>query len=339
MSTLETLRQPPQAAVALIHSQQRFVRNELEAKNSLAKTLKNFEPTRRMIEQTIVERASFDKTMKEFVSARQTIDSAIGKHRQLLQMAEEASRAQRLIMNQTIGASASFEKYAQAIGPLRKHYASRFGSTKYQHLEELAAINRSISLFPHLAATSTAIVNTMVPTGTSTPNIPADDSKWTAWLKELKTTLETAIEAVEERIDQRALLRFLPWLFSILLAAYAIREAEISSDQLNSRVDGLPTVFEALISDLLERFEADNTAQYYIVARVVPMTEDRKYHGIRIIILLPGQEVEVVERSGKWLRVIAYGLESGETHIGWVLKKYLNRVTDEGAQGPELWSL
>ena len=213
------------------------------------------------------------------------------------------------------------------------------------------AISRSLALSPQLSAASAAIIDALEaePSGDAAVPISEDGAVWISRLEALFDALESAIDAVEERIDRRALLRFIERVLPLLLAVYAIVFAHISSDQMNSRMDGVESTIEehrsetsqehdeldealnesmgrlesrldALSDQLEEQREEGDSVAFYVVVRPVPLTEERRYHSARITWLLPGQEVELVERSKKWLRVIAYDLESGETHVGWVLK-------------------
>lgn len=63
----------------------------------------------------------------------------------------------------------------------------------------------------------------------------------------------------------------------------------------------------------------------YEVKRHVPLSSEQSFHNHILTWLIPNQEVKVLDYDGKWIKVEAYDISSSDTHIGWVLKKYLNR--------------
>jgi hypothetical protein len=56
------------------------------------------------------------------------------------------------------------------------------------------------------------------------------------------------------------------------------------------------------------------------------MTVEKKFAGSPVALLSPGQEVEIIERDHKWVRVATYDPFSQTILEGWVLKKYLRRI-------------
>ena len=65
---------------------------------------------------------------------------------------------------------------------------------------------------------------------------------------------------------------------------------------------------------------------FYVVKRPVPLNIEKRFRRTSVVWLFPGQVVELVERSGKWIEVSVFDHETGSVRVGWVLKKYLHRI-------------
>ncbi|HEX4860564.1 MAG TPA: hypothetical protein VFV07_04970 [Rhizomicrobium sp.] len=102
-------------------------------------------------------------------------------------------------------------------------------------------------------------------------------------------------------------------------ARLADRQAERTQQQydIDSKLDELLVLAN-------ERANALGQRTFYLVKRAVPLCAERKLCRGHVAYLSPGDDVELLERAGKWLRVEAI-TDDGQTINGWVLKKYLRR--------------
>lgn len=128
-----------------------------------------------------------------------------------------------------------------------------------------------------------------------------------------------------------AVLAFLSVILSAYLSSYDFSELSSSMrDDLKSGDERVihritEKLYEIEISiDRLARREEPNTS-FYLVIRAVPLNWQKKYSGSHYILLQPGQRVEVLRRSGKWLEVRTTLADHTEV-AGWVLKKYLRSL-------------
>lgn len=309
-----------------------------------------------LIRDTLGRSDNFARLLVDANRMRREFDRALELRDQWARLATEASQAQRAIKG-LHASSSSFAELANTLGSQRRMLDQALGPFAREHLASSIAISRSLTLSPQLSSTAAALFDNLAlakPDGTAFID-PRQDAAWSSTLDEVIDALEQSFEQTDEKIDRRALLRFAGWLLTFLLAVYSVWLAETSSDNMQAGFDGVESTAEmhqlqvrrehddiaaaqdeaidrinSRLDAVIERFEGqleeDDAAAFYIVVRAVPMTEERRYHGAQIVWLMPGQEVEVIERSKKWLRVIAYDLESEDIHAGWVLKKYLKRV-------------
>ena len=167
---------------------------------------------------------------------------------------------------------------------------------------------------------------------------------------ELIVDLLDQLEKAVEKIEFRSVVAYVGWLIPILLALYLFQISSTQTEEAkeeayrehtditngiseheNEAREGSLLILDRL-TELEEKIdelsESKNAFEgtFYVVIRPVPLNVEQRYHGGYISWLLPGQEVELIERSGKWIRVIAYDFVTGTTHIGWVMKKYLRRI-------------
>ena len=70
-----------------------------------------------------------------------------------------------------------------------------------------------------------------------------------------------------------------------------------------------------------QKREAEKDDTFYTVIRTVPLCAAKRYLCSPVAILPPGVEVQLLERSGKWIEIEAV-LNAGTVDEGWVLKKY-----------------
>lgn len=322
--------------------------------NQLQKLAKEATRSTRILRDALDRNIPGAKLLEDVEHTRRNFDRAFGSGSQLARMAAEANRTLRAIASATGGSSALTE-FAKTINRQQQILHQTLGSSAFEHLAASVAISRSLTLSPQVSAATAAITEAldMEPSDAVVLSISEQDAAWVSRLDDLFDSLVGAIDAADEKIDRRALLRFIGCLLTVLLSVYSVWYAHNSSDQTQASLDQVGSAIEehqsetsvahdnlesalkesmerldSLSDRLEEQLEEGDTGEFYVVVRSVPMTEERRYRGTRITRLLPGQEVEVVERSKKWLRVIVYDLETGETHLGWVLKKYLKRVTE-----------
>ncbi len=104
------------------------------------------------------------------------------------------------------------------------------------------------------------------------------------------------------------------------------RQNEVAGRKAEEQDERIASLLNEFAERLDQRLVEVDDGTFYMARRPVPLNENKRFHGPAILWLFPGQEVELIERSGKWIRVIAYDTVSGRTHIGWVLKKYLRRI-------------
>lgn len=99
-----------------------------------------------------------------------------------------------------------------------------------------------------------------------------------------------------------------------------ISHIDESKQQIVENINDKLFVLKESFEQLSHRIE--KSPDVYIAVRRVRLNWQRKYSGGHYLLLEPGQEVEVLRRSGKWLEVRA--ILPDQTEItGWVLKKYM----------------
>jgi hypothetical protein len=167
---------------------------------------------------------------------------------------------------------------------------------------------------------------------------------------ELIDGLTDCLEQAVEKIEVRSVIRFIWSVIPVILAFYFFQQSSVQIEKLEESLDRqneelvdvivknkreaenwggrLIDRLEKLENKIDELSDLQNPLRgtFYIVERTVPLTADQRFHGTVISWLLPGQEVELIDRSGKWIRVIAYDFSTGSTDVGWVKKKYLRRL-------------
>lgn len=147
--------------------------------------------------------------------------------------------------------------------------------------------------------------------------------------------LRQGFERAKSNIELRAILSI---TFSILLPFllfYAsTKQLDDVQQDLSERIaDSQQEIEGALETKLSEIYTAieslkaeSDKATYYLVKRMTRLNLTQKYSGEILSELFPGQEVELIERDGKWAKVIAIDAVGQQTQSGWVLKKYLKRI-------------
>ncbi len=152
--------------------------------------------------------------------------------------------------------------------------------------------------------------------------------------------LFSILNEIVEKIEFRARAPYFAGILQILLALYIYNQ---SSEQLERATKNIHQEFntlnrnhKSLILDEIQnrkhrigelsknRGAIEGT--FYEVVRSVPLNVEQKYRGAYTSWLLRGQQVKLTERSGKWIKVIAFDYYLRSSHTGWVLKKYLRRI-------------
>jgi hypothetical protein len=172
---------------------------------------------------------------------------------------------------------------------------------------------------------------------------PANDNRVEifAWLISLVIRLgqiiETAASALEasaaRRVAFTVLLVIVPMILSHIDTDASerrmINKIEDVSEQekdynekVSRKLDELNRQIFKLKSDLAKSHEVEGAYTFYVVARATPLCAAKRFHCSSVAILRPGVEVQLLERSGKWIRIAAV-LNSESVAEGWVLKKYL----------------
>ena len=172
-------------------------------------------------------------------------------------------------------------------------------------------------------------------------NTTEAESSFVSAINSFTDTLET----IPTRVEARALFSlFSVFVFPLLLFIYSEISSDLRFDELESRLVGMreeqkeahnlssiehSIIFEALnnLANVVDQTPERTAAyQYYVVERMTPLTPIRHYTARRLMTLMPGQEVELLERAGKWIKVEAYDIVEERVVQGWALKKYLRRA-------------
>jgi hypothetical protein len=154
--------------------------------------------------------------------------------------------------------------------------------------------------------------------------------------------LDRAAESLEAHASLRVFLYLLvPTLLTLVSTAYSHLDNESSTLVLENKIDANRRLggaenkgmqeelrrlggLERLSNVSIPRSERTESRVIYFVIRLVPLCETRRYRCTPIAFLRPGDEVELQEATGKWIKVRTL-YESHNKHSGWVLKKYLKR--------------
>ena len=100
--------------------------------------------------------------------------------------------------------------------------------------------------------------------------------------------------------------------------------ARQSEERLRSDLHEIDEKLANVLSTLTEIQLETRDTKFLRVKRAVPLCATKHYCRDRVALLLPGVEVEVIERSKKWVSVSVIG-DDGEIISGWALKKYFFR--------------
>ena len=92
----------------------------------------------------------------------------------------------------------------------------------------------------------------------------------------------------------------------------------------NQHQNNVERKLDELLALAREKENALKQRTFYLVKRPVVLCALKKICGDKVAYLDPGDDVELLERAGKWIYVEVI-VEDGQTVRGWVLKKYLRR--------------
>ena len=183
-----------------------------------------------------------------------------------------------------------------------------------------------------------------------------DSAKATSVFLKVADAVLEALKRIPSNVQTRAVLRHfriyqLQYTLFLAAQATALFLHQYAQETSDARFNSVDEKFEEIRVERQEAFDATRTQQaeimdtlsklgsafgqaaeqtalyqYYLVKRMTPLTADRHHSGRRLMTLMPGYEVELLERAGKWIRVEAYDPVTQRVMKGWVLKKYLKRV-------------
>lgn len=160
-----------------------------------------------------------------------------------------------------------------------------------------------------------------------------DDQDVEQQLSDFVDFLIGSISQASSKLELRALISFVGWVIPILISFYLFALSSKDTEGLSGEISTLSSevrtqrVQLAELTEQVSRFidEAGNTT-FYLVIRPVPLNYSQRFLGNAYFMLYPAQEVELIAQNGKWIKVSAINLYSGQKQTGWVLKKYLKRV-------------
>ncbi|MCC6914939.1 MAG: hypothetical protein IT566_14660 [Rhodospirillaceae bacterium] len=153
--------------------------------------------------------------------------------------------------------------------------------------------------------------------------------------------LENAVRSHEELIDRRRVLMLLwgllPYIFSLWLdygSTQQVNElgekvdqhAADNSEEIAELRDHIDRKLDLLIELMAEANVDVQTTPTYIARRHAPVSPIQKFVGQELFFVPAGGEVVVVERAGKWIRIVFKDTTQAQTRQGWALKKYFQRV-------------
>ncbi|TJV14893.1 hypothetical protein [Mesorhizobium sp.] len=151
-------------------------------------------------------------------------------------------------------------------------------------------------------------------------------------LSAIRDTLDKNSTSRSEKLLSLFIFPAVLSLFCVILSAYlsSYDLSKLSSSMRDDLQSGDERVIQKITEKLYEiEVSIDRLAQrkesnlsFYLVVRAAPLNWEKKYSGGHYILLQPGQRVEVLRRSGKWLEVRTILADHTEI-AGWVLKKYL----------------
>jgi hypothetical protein len=133
---------------------------------------------------------------------------------------------------------------------------------------------------------------------------------------------EGTLSVSEAKWNIDRLLIIIGILLPLIMGLIQSSQDQKQHEQLIHAIERQSVLFSAFMRMYHE--ESINST-IYEVKRHVPLSSEQSFHNHILTWLIPHQEVKVLDYDGKWIKVEAYDISSSETHIGWVLKKYLNR--------------
>jgi len=123
-------------------------------------------------------------------------------------------------------------------------------------------------------------------------------------------------------------------LIGLIICAIQMQEGAKTEE----RVSALILRMQATIIERLEEKKSEAAPKreleiYFIVQRRVKLLSRPKPKGAVIGQLYPNQMTSLIEKKGKWIYVQYFDYIDGVPKNGWVLKKYLSRVTAITGEG------
>lgn len=290
-----------------LERERQMLSSALGPASQLRQIVKEATHNQRILRDALDRSNPFAKLLEDADRTRRIFDRAFGSGSQLARMGAEADRTRRVIES-ALGGPSAFAEITKTISRQQQLLNQILGSAARERLAVSVAISRSLTLSPQVSAASAAVIDAleMERSDAAVQRISEEGAAWASRLDELFDALKSAIDAADEKIDRRALLRVIEWLLPILLAVYSIWFAHVSSDHTQAGLDRVESSIEEhqsesglahddienvlkesmerlesrldTLSDRLEeQLEEGGTGAFYVVVRSVPLTEEHRY--------------------------------------------------------------
>ena len=332
-----------QRALDDFEQRHRMVDQVLGGNTVIQRALDDFGRRHRMFEQVLGGNSAIQRALDDFGRRHRMFEQVLGGNSAIQRALDNFGRRHRMF-DETLAGMSEYQRIVEV---------AQHGQ---RQVEQSLAVQASLALSgdasSKVAATLEQLESTLAPADESGSDIDAQAAE--ALLVQLLEALSDALAIARDRIQIRALIRLIssmaPTLLTIagLLLTYELAKessdsiAELTgkidrqnlrierqseaSDAINDSLGGMESRLSKLAEKVDQVLDEASAGTYYIVARPVPLNTEMRLNGPHIQVLLPGQEVELIERSGKWITVTSLDIETGKVRVGWVLKKYLRRL-------------
>jgi hypothetical protein len=304
------------------------------AGRSISKIVQDFERQKRLMAESPVLRFAQEAAEQQQIAGR-----SISK------IVQDFERQQRLMAESPIYKIAGdFQQMLTAVGDLRSSLGAIAAA---RDIASLAAISIAGVQPTNMTALNAELIalHECLSSDVSGTAHQSVRSHLTSVCDHLIDLLENARSEIEKRALWKVVIWLLPLIFAWYLSAtggQAVvqqgdetreliqRQAQIDRDERNRRAEEQEQRDQEIgekidaLSRLIQQQMTASKGQFYVVERAVPLCETKRFCKQHLTTLLPGSEVELIARDGKWIRVRVL-LESTEVE-GWVLKKYLLRL-------------
>jgi hypothetical protein len=165
-----------------------------------------------------------------------------------------------------------------------------------------------------------------------------DDARLTALLAGAAAELPTAHAPIKPArfLSREVVLSICLALFFFFLeqawdefkARSARAEAQEAKELTDKRFEDMRRLLEELVEGARQARDDVN----YVVERIATLRREPQAGSKKLATIYPNQVVALIDADGKWIRVRYEDLVAEEEREGWVLKKYLRRVSAAGKQ-------